>query len=508
MKPNITIIGAGLAGCEAAWQIVSRGFPVALMDAKPLVFSPAHSSPNFCELVCSNSLKGEGLATSQGLLKKELEMLDSFVLKCAVETKVKAGGALAVDREQFSALVTKRIKEHPLITIKEELVTDIFVGDTSATLSAGSAHGVPKKNNNNIVGAAFARPLLVADKTTGSRLLPLQVDTTHQPPTTDHQTPTTNHQPPITIIATGPLTIGKLNDCLKTEFNNNLHFFDAAAPIVSFDSIDMEKAFVQDRYDKGDGNGDYINCPMTKEEYELFQKELTTAECVIKKEFETKDLFSGCMPIEEMAKRGVDTMRHGPLKPVGLTCPKTEKRPYAVVQLRRENERGTMFNLVGFQTNLKFGEQKRVFSLIPALQNAEFLRFGVMHRNSFINAPKTINRFFQTLKHHNIFIAGQLSGVEGYVESIMSGLVAGINAVKLIKSKPLFCPPKGTMSGELCYYLEQQNENFQPMNANFGLLPNPETTAKKIPKAEKKLLQSEKALKIMNASLDSSLCSE
>ncbi|MCL2255709.1 MAG: methylenetetrahydrofolate--tRNA-(uracil(54)-C(5))-methyltransferase (FADH(2)-oxidizing) TrmFO [Firmicutes bacterium] len=450
-KDNITIIGAGLAGCEAAWQIASRGFSVTLVDSKPSVLSPAHKSQDFCELVCSNSLKGEGLATSQGLLKKELEMLDSFVLKCANETRVKAGGALAVDREKFSTFVTKRIKENPLITIEERLVESVFEGEELR---------VKCEDSENLSADPFS---------------------------------TLNH--PLYIVATGPLTIGPLNDFLKTEFNNNLHFFDAAAPIISADTIDMSSAFVQDRYDKGDG--DYINCPMNKEEYEHFQRELTKAECIIKKEFETKDLFSGCMPIEEMARRGVDTMRHGPLKPVGLTCPKENRRPYAVVQLRRENAHGTMFNLVGFQTNLKFGEQKRVFSLIPALKNAEFLRYGVMHRNSFINAPKTINRFFQTQKHPSIFIAGQLSGVEGYVESIMSGLIAGINAVNLIEQKPLFCPPKGTMSGELCHYLEQPNENFQPMNANFGLLPQPEISKKKLPKADKKMLQSEKALELM-----------
>lgn len=391
----INVIGGGLAGSEAAYQIAKRGIKVKLYEMKPIKFSPAHSSENLAEIVCSNSLKSNLLTNACGLLKEELRRLDSLLIKCADETAVPAGQALAVDREEFSRLVTKKIEENENIEIIKEEVTTIPDG--------------------------------------------------------------------ITIIATGPLTSDALSsEIAKLTGEEKLFFYDAVAPIVTKESIDMNNAFTADRYGKGDS--DYINCPMTKEEYEFFYNELINAEVTNKHEFEKGNLFEGCMPIEEMARRGSQTLTYGPLKPVGF-----DKKYYAVVQLRQDNKEGTLYNLVGFQTNLKFGEQKRVFSMIPALKNAEFVRYGVMHRNTYINAPKLLDNTFN-LKGTKIFFAGQISGVEGYVESIASGMVAAINAVQMIEEKEKIIFSEETMIGALSAYISTENKNFQPMNANFGIL--------------------------------------
>lgn len=391
----INVIGGGLAGSEAAYQIAKRGIKVKLYEMKPIKFSPAHSSENLAEIVCSNSLKSNLLTNACGLLKEELRRLDSLLIKCADETAVPAGQALAVDRDEFSKLVTKKIEENENIEIIKEEVTTIPDG--------------------------------------------------------------------ITIIATGPLTSDALSsEIAKLTGEEKLFFYDAAAPIVTKESIDMDNAFTADRYGKGDS--DYINCPMTKEEYELFYNELINAEVTNKHEFEKGNLFEGCMPIEEMARRGSQTLTYGPLKPVGF-----DKKYYAVVQLRQDNKEGTLYNLVGFQTNLKFGEQKRVFSMIPALKNAEFVRYGVMHRNTYINAPKLLDNTFN-LKGTKIFFAGQISGVEGYVESIASGMVAAMNAVQMFENKEKIIFSEETMIGALSAYISTENKNFQPMNANFGIL--------------------------------------
>lgn len=391
----INVIGGGLAGSEAAYQIAKRGIKVRLYEMKPIKFSPAHSSENLAEIVCSNSLKSNLLTNACGLLKEELRRLDSLLIKCADEAAVPAGQALAVDRDEFSKLVTKKIEENENIEIIKEEVTTIPDG--------------------------------------------------------------------ITIIATGPLTSDALSsEIAKLTGEEKLFFYDAAAPIVTKESIDMNNAFTADRYGKGDS--DYINCPMTKEEYELFYDELINAEVTNKHEFEKGNLFEGCMPIEEMARRGSQTLTYGPLKPVGF-----DKKYYAVVQLRQDNKEGTLYNLVGFQTNLKFGEQKRVFSMIPALKNAEFVRYGVMHRNTYINAPKLLDNTFN-LKGTKIFFAGQISGVEGYVESIASGMVAAINAVQMIEKKEKIVFSEETIIGALSTYISTENKNFQPMNANFGIL--------------------------------------
>ena len=391
----INVIGGGLAGSEAAYQIAKRGIKVRLYEMKPIKFSPAHSSENLAEIVCSNSLKSNLLTNACGLLKEELRRLDSLLIKCADETAVPAGQALAVDRDEFSKLVTKKIEENANIEIIKEEVTTIPDG--------------------------------------------------------------------ITIIATGPLTSDALSsEIAKLTGEEKLFFYDAAAPIVTKESIDMNNAFTADRYGKGDS--DYINCPMTKEEYELFYNELINAEVTNKHEFEKGNLFEGCMPIEEMARRGSQTLTYGPLKPVGF-----DKKYYAVVQLRQDNKEGTLYNLVGFQTNLKFGEQKRVFSMIPALKNAEFVRYGVMHRNTYINAPKLLDNTFN-LKGTKIFFAGQISGVEGYVESIASGMVAAMNAVQMIEKKEKIVFSEETIIGALSTYISTENKNFQPMNANFGIL--------------------------------------
>lgn len=420
---KINVIGAGLAGSEAALTLSKAGKKVRLFECKPIMRSPAHHSDDFGELVCSNSLKSDALSTASGLLKSELRYLDCELLKIADEVKVPAGSALAVDREKFSEAVTKRILGDKNIEIVHEVVEDFDGND-------------------------------------------------------------------FTIIATGPLTLDALGKSIAERLGDGLHFYDAAAPVVSGDSIDYDRAFTADRYGKGDG--DYVNCPMNKEEYEAFIYALVTAECAVLHDFEKSEIFEGCMPVEIMAKRGVDTLRFGPLRPVGFRD-NAGVRPYAVVQLRRENTVGESFNIVGFQTNLKFKEQERVFRMIPALKNAEFLRYGVMHRNTFVNAPKTINRHFATLNYPDVYIAGQLSGVEGYVESIMSGLVAAKSVIASIDGKPLPEFPRTTIIGALCAYLETPNSSFQPMNANFGLLPPPAEKIKD--KTAKKLYYSEKSLK-------------
>ena len=419
----VNVIGAGLAGCEAAYQLSKRGIQVRLYESKPIEKSPAHHENTFAELVCSNSLKSDDISTASGLLKAELRRLDSLLIKIADEVKVPAGSALAVDRELFTAKVTEYIKNDKNIEIIPSLVEDW-------------------KNDE------------------------------------------------ITIIATGPLTIGKLADNISEKLGGSLHFFDAAAPIVSGESIDYSSAFVGDRY--GKGTGDYVNCPLNKEEYLEFYKALIGAERAKLHEFEKNDVFEGCMPVEVMAARGVDPLRFGPMRPVGFRDNNGEK-PYAVVQLRHENVVGDMFNIVGFQTNLTFPEQKRVFSLIPALKNAEFMRYGVMHRNSFINAPKVINGCFQLKDNPSTFIAGQLSGVEGYVESIASGLMCGINAASLALGEELLQLPGTTIIGALCRYLESENADFQPMNANFGILPPLENKTRD--KAKNKLLYGDRSLK-------------
>lgn len=400
---KINVIGAGLAGCEATYQLLKRGIDVNLYDLKPNNFTEAHKNPNFAELVCSNSLKSLDISNAKGLLKQELIKLDSLLINCAFETQVEAGGALAVDREKFADLVTKKLKEFKNLTFISKEIETI---DTS----------IP------------------------------------------------------TIIATGPLTSDKLLNSLKSIIESeSLYFFDAMSPIVSFDSLDKENYFIQDRYQKG--NSDYINCPMTKEEYDKFYNELINAESVVLKDFENSKVFEGCMPVEVMAKRGEKALLFGPLKPVGLIDPKTNKRPYAVVQLRKENNTGNMYNLVGFQTNLKFAEQKRVFSLIPALKNAEFIRYGEMHKNTFINAPLNIKETYQLKNYPNIFIAGQLSGVEGYVESIASGLYAGINMYRHLKNEEPFILPNFTAIGGLAYYISNaESKHFQPMNTNWGVI--------------------------------------
>ena len=402
---KITVIGGGLAGCEAAWQIAGRGIKTELIEMKPAKKSPAHKSEMLAELVCSNSLKAARVDSAAGLLKEEMRRLNSLCLSAADECAVPAGGALAVDRDEFSRIITDKIKSHPNITVRTETVTEI-----------------PRDG--------------------------------------------------ITVIATGPLTDGALAEEIgKLCEGGNLSFFDAAAPIVTAESIDMEKAFYASRY--GKGTDDYINCPMNKEEYTAFHNALINAESAPVHGFDRPiNVYEGCMPIEILAKRGEDSIRFGPLKPVGLKDPRTGHRPWAAVQLRRENAAATLFNIVGFQTNLKFPEQKRVFSMIPGLENAEFMRYGVMHRNSFINSPKLLNPDLSLKKDKNIFFAGQLSGVEGYMESAASGIVAGINAVaKLNGNNPLILPDF-TMTGALISYIcNPAVTDFQPMGANFGIIP-------------------------------------
>lgn len=405
MNNYITIIGGGLAGCEAAYQVAKRGIKVRLYEMKPVNFSPAHSSSNLAEIVCSNSFKSNSITNACGLLKEELRKLDSLLIRIADETKVPAGQALAVDRENFSKRITEEIEKNPNIEIIREEVGKI-------------------DSENGIV-----------------------------------------------IIATGPLTSEKMtNQILKITGKEGLAFYDAAAPIIEKESINFNIAFYGDRYGK-EGDSSYINLPMNKEEYERFYNELVNAEIVTIHDFEKKEIFEGCMPIEIMAKRGEDTIRFGPLKPVGFTDPRTGTRPYAIIQLRQDNSEGTLYNMVGFQTNLKFGEQKRVFSLIPGLENAEFIKYGVMHRNTFINSPELLDNTYNLIRNPNIYFAGQITGVEGYVESIASGLVAGINAGLQYMKKEKQTFPKETVIGALADYIQTPNINFQPMNANFGILP-------------------------------------
>lgn len=406
MTDYITVIGAGFAGVEAAMQIAKRGIKCRLYEMKPVKFSPAHKCENLCELVCSNSFKSSRADSAAGLLKNEMEILGSLTVKCAKETAVPAGGALAVNRDEFSLAVTKAIENEPLIELIREEVTEI-----------------PRSG--------------------------------------------------IVVVAAGPLASDAVSEDIKNLCGERLSFYDAAAPIVEADSIDMEHAFTQSRYDKG-GEEDYINCPMNKEEYEAFYNELINAESVILRDFEKgKEIYEGCMPIEVMAKRGANTIRFGPMKPVGLTDPKTGHRPWAVLQLRKENKAGTLYNLVGFQTNLKFPEQKRVFSLIPALKNARYVRYGVMHRNSFLDSPKVLTSYFNMKEHPDIFFAGQITGVEGYMESAASGIIAGINAARRFRGEKEILLPENTMTGALSRYIENtETKNFQPMGAAIGLLPS------------------------------------
>ena len=404
MKNNITVIGAGLAGCEAAFAAASLGVSVSLYEMKPLKHTPAHKTDLFAELVCSNSLKAMRIDSAAGLLKEEMRRLGSVCLPSADKAYVNAGGALAVDREIFSRDITEKILSSKNITVKNEIVSEIPDG--------------------------------------------------------------------VCVIATGPLTDDALiNNIQKLCNSDNLSFFDAAAPIVTAESIDFSKAFIASRY--SDTEGDYVNCPMNKEEYEAFYNELINAETAPLHEFE-KDpkVYEGCMPIEVLAKRGEDSIRFGPMKPVGLRDPRTGHRPWAVVQLRKENKQGSLYNMVGFQTNLKFGEQKRVFSMIPGLQNADIVRFGVMHRNSFLNSPKLLNRDLSLKQNDNIFFAGQLSGVEGYMESAASGIVAGINAARrVLNLDPLILPPYTMIGALLNYITDGEIKDFQPMGANFGIMP-------------------------------------
>lgn len=400
---DVTVIGAGLAGCEAAWQLANHGISVKLIEMKPHKKTPAHVSDDFAELVCSNSLRSDELTNAVGLLKEEMRRLGSLIISAADETRVPAGGALAVDREGFSALVTKRIKAHELITLEEAEVTEIPEGRV--------------------------------------------------------------------IIATGPLTSDALSEslarlCPDRDF---LSFYDAAAPIVTLESIDMDKAWFASRYDKG--TPDYINCPMNKDEYTAFLRELINAEEAEMHGFDDGGVFEGCMPVEVMARRGEDTLRFGPLKPVGLPDPKTGKDPYAVVQLRKDNAAGTIYNLVGFQTHLKFGEQKRVFSMIPGLENAEFVRYGVMHRNTYLDSPRLLDRYFRLESNPRISFAGQMTGVEGYVESAASGLLVGIETARELQNLPPRDFPQETAIGALGAYISNKTiGNFQPMNINFGII--------------------------------------
>jgi len=427
MTKKINVIGAGLAGSEACYQLAKRKIPVNLYEMKPNKKSEAHHIDGFAELVCSNSLKSDLISTSSGLLKKELQLLDSLILKTAYETRVPAGGALAVDREIFSEKITKYLKESKYINIINEEVEQINVDD-------------------------------------------------------------------INIVATGPLSSDKLiTNLLQYTGSENLFFFDAAAPVITFDSIDMTKAYYKSRYDKGES--DYINCSMSKEQYDKFYHFLINGETVQLKEFENKRVFENCMPVEVMAKRGYETLRFGPLKPVGL-----DSNAYAVVQLRQDNMSGTLFNLVGFQTNLKFKEQVKLLQLIPGLEHSKIQRYGVMHKNIYINSPKLLNKYSQFKNEHNIFIAGQLSGVEGYMESTMSGLITAINVSKMIKNESLVVYPLETMSGALLEYISNKyNSNFQPMNSNFGILTSLNEKIKN--KNERKMAYSKRGIEIMKETI-------
>lgn len=423
----VNVVGAGLAGSEAAYQIAQRGIKVRLFEMRPVKQTPAHHTDQFAELVCSNSLRANNLTNAVGVIKEEMRMLDSLIIRCADECAVPAGGALAVDRHEFAGKVTETLKNHPNITVIHEEVTEIPEG--------------------------------------------------------------------ITILASGPLTSEELSKEIKELTGEDyFYFYDAAAPIIEKETIDMDKVYLKSRYDKGEAA--YLNCPMTEEEFNTFYEALITAEVVPLKEFEKEIFFEGCMPIEVMAKRGKKTMLFGPMKPVGLEDPKTGKRPFAVVQLRQDDAAGTLYNLVGFQTHLKWGAQKEVFRLIPGLENAEIVRYGVMHRNTFINSPSVLNPTYEFKNREGLFFAGQMTGVEGYVESAASGLLAGINAVRKIKGEELVVLPPTTAMGSMAHYITNTSgKHFQPMNANFGIFAPLETKIKK--KAERYEAYANRALEEM-----------
>ena len=430
MSMNVTVIGAGLAGSECAWQLAQRGIQVELHEMKPEKMTPAHTTEYFAELCCSNSLRGAGLENAVGLLKEELRRLDSLILQCADATRVEAGGALAVDRHGFARLVTEKVRSHPNITVIPGEVTEIPEGEV--------------------------------------------------------------------IIASGPLTSDALAETLQGLLgeHSDLHFFDAAAPLVSAESVDMEHAWMGSRYDKG--TDDYVNCPMNQEEYDAFWKELTTAQEAEVHGFEDSMVFEGCMPVEVMARRGHDTLLYGPLKSRGLDDPRTGRWPYAVVQLRRDNAEGTVYNLVGFQTHLKFGEQKRVFSMIPGLENAEFVRYGVMHQNTFLQSPKLLDKYYADRRDPLVAFAGQMTGVEGYVESTASGYLAAVAMAAKVQGREVPDFPKETAIGALGQYVSDESiENFQPMNINFSIIAPLEKRIRK--KAEKNLAIAARSLDVIDA---------
>ena len=419
MEKKVIVIGAGLAGSEAAWQLAKRGVNVDLYEMRPKKMTPAHKTQNFAELVCSNSLRANNITNAVGLLKEEMRRLDSLIIKCADATQVPAGGALAVDRDKFSEMITETIKNHPNINVIEEEITQIPKGD-----------------------------------------IPV-------------------------VVATGPLTSDALSQDIRTYTKQEgLYFYDAAAPIIEKDSIDMNKVYLKSRYDKGEAA--YLNCPMTKDEFFNFYNALITAKAAPLKEFEKEIYFEGCMPFEEMAKRGEKTLLFGPMKPVGLEDPKTDKRPYAVVQLRQDNSEGTLYNIVGFQTHLKWGEQKRIINLIPGLENANIVRYGVMHRNTYLNSPQLLEKTYKLKEEKNIYFAGQMTGVEGYVESAASGIVAALNALYNQEDKQIIFPTETMIGAMANYIVDNTSKNFQPMNANFGIIkPLPERIKDKKEKYER-----------------------
>ena len=419
MEKKVIVIGAGLAGSEAAWQLAKRGVNVDLYEMRPKKMTPAHKTQNFAELVCSNSLRANNITNAVGLLKEEMRRLDSLIIKCADATQVPSGGALAVDRDKFSEMITETIKNHPNINVIEEEITQI-----------------PKED------------------------IPV-------------------------VVATGPLTSDALSQDIRTYTKQEgLYFYDAAAPIIEKDSIDMNKVYLKSRYDKGEAA--YLNCPMTKDEFFNFYNALITAEAAPLKEFEKEIYFEGCMPFEEMAKRGEKTLLFGPMKPVGLEDPKTDKRPYAVVQLRQDNSEGTLYNIVGFQTHLKWGEQKRIINLIPGLENANIVRYGVMHRNTYLNSPQLLEKTYKLKEEKNIYFAGQMTGVEGYVESAASGIVAALNALYNQEDKQIIFPTETMIGAMANYIVDNTSKNFQPMNANFSIIkPLPERIKDKKEKYER-----------------------
>ena len=433
---EVKVIGAGLAGCEAAWQLAQRGIPVRLIEMKPHKMTPAHHRTDFAELVCSNSLRGDRLENAVGLLKEELRHLNSLIMTCADATRVEAGGCLAVDRYGFSGMVTEKIRSHPLITVEAGEVTEVPEGPV--------------------------------------------------------------------IIATGPLTSDALSDAIGAYFGRQeyLHFFDAAAPLVTFESVDMESAWMASRYDRG--TADYINCPMDRDQYDAFYKELVSAQQAEVHGFEDGNVFEGCMPVEVMARRGYDTLRFGPMKPVGLKDPKTGKEPYAVVQLRKDNADGSVYNLVGFQTHLRFPEQKRVFSMIPALRNGEFVRYGVMHRNTFLDSPRLLDRFYADRRNPLVAFAGQMTGVEGYVESTASGCLAAIAMAAKVQGREIPLFPRETAIGAMALYISDETvTHFQPMNVNFGIIAPLDRRIKG--KAQKNLAIAQRALESLDAVMETGI---